>query len=148
MLKRPPWKPAIATQPPALSTRSFQFLAAYLLFESIHPRCLSPLPTSPPTLPLEQHQYSYPKFKRHREADSTFPAQQTHILSRSDPIVAAQWVPRVPLNGALYAGPVVVQLLPNLGPYWQSQSQPAADCAKSTPSPLWRKKKELLCLPS
>lgn len=132
-----------ATQTPALSTRSFQFLAAYLLFKSIHPRC--PLSSShpQPCLPLEARQYSHNKFKRPREADSTLPAQQAHILSRSDPIVAAQWVPGVPLNGALCAG-LDVQLLPTLGPHWQPQ--PAADCAKPTPSSLWRKNKKLLCL--
>lgn len=143
MLKRPPWKSVRATQSPALSIRSFQFLAADLLFKSIRPRCLSLLPT--PTLPLELCQYSYNKFKRYRGADSTLPIQQTHILSRSSPVVAAQWIPRVPLNGALYAG-LDVQPLPTLGPHWQPQ--PAADCAKPTPSSLWRKNKKLFCLHS
>lgn len=45
-------------------------------------------------------------------------------------------------NAALCAG-LAAQHLRTLGPHWQPQT--AVNCAKPTPSPLWRRNKRLLC---
>lgn len=83
MLKTP-WKPAMSTQSPAPSTRSFQFLAAFLLvFKKINSFCLTPLSTPHPCLlgPINIHVIIL--LKDPRKADSTLPARQAHFLSRS-----------------------------------------------------------------